>query len=98
MSTRGHWLVCYDIADQKRWRYVYRIMRGFGKPMQYSIFHCELSEPEKIRLTGKLEQAVDKAEDRILMIPLGSDYGHAMQNLETIGRQEKPQPRGPVVL
>jgi CRISPR-associated protein Cas2 len=41
------YLVCYDVADPKRLRKVYRTMRGFGDPLQYSIFRCELSARQR---------------------------------------------------
>jgi len=39
---RSVYLVCYDVADDKRLRKTYKKMRGFGDPVQYSVFRCEL--------------------------------------------------------
>ena len=37
------YIVAYDIADQKRWRRVFRTMKGFGRWLQLSVFQCRLS-------------------------------------------------------
>jgi len=39
-------LVAYDIADPKRLYQVHKRMRGFGDPLQYSVFVCLLSPKE----------------------------------------------------
>lgn len=44
---RNVYLVCYDVADDKRLRKTYKKMCGFGDPLQYSVFRCELSAVEK---------------------------------------------------
>ena len=44
---RNVYLVCYDVADDKRLRKTYKKMCGFGDPVQYSVFRCELSPTEK---------------------------------------------------
>jgi len=40
---RRVYLVCYDVSDAKRLRRTHKKMCGFGDPVQYSIFRCELS-------------------------------------------------------
>jgi CRISPR-associated endonuclease Cas2 len=40
---RTCYLVAYDIADPKRLQRVHRTMRGYGDPLQYSVFRCILS-------------------------------------------------------
>ena len=44
---RNVYLVCYDVANDKRLRRTFKKMCGFGDPLQYSVFRCELSPPEK---------------------------------------------------
>ena len=36
-------MVTYDIADQKRWRFVFKVMKGYGEWVQLSVFQCRLS-------------------------------------------------------
>lgn len=47
---RSVFLLCYDVADDKRLRKTYKKMCGFGTPLQYSVFRCELSATEKQRM------------------------------------------------
>src|SRR5690606_2499180 len=37
------YLVTYDIRDDKRWRRVFKTMKGFGEWLQLSVFQCRLS-------------------------------------------------------
>ena len=40
-----YWLVCYDIADDKQRRRVYKCLLKYGEPVQRSVF--ELCFPER---------------------------------------------------
>ncbi len=42
---RQSYLVTYDIADEKRLRKVFKIMRGYGDHLQYSVFECQFTQP-----------------------------------------------------
>lgn len=98
MNGRKHWLVCYDISNQRRWRGVYGMMRAYGKPLQYSVFHCILSPRDKAVLTTRLLECIHAREDRVLMIPLGSDDGKALNGMEMLGRQHQIEPQESIVV
>jgi CRISPR-associated protein Cas2 len=40
---RSVYLVCYDVADDKRLRPVYQTLVGAGDPLQYAVFRCALA-------------------------------------------------------
>lgn len=61
------YLVCYDIRDPKRWRKAYKILHGYGRPIQYSIFRCQLSVTDFEKLRWELERVLDE-EDALLFI------------------------------
>ena len=44
MSEPKCYVVSYDIMDPKRLHHVHRTMKGFGDPLHYSIFRCNLTE------------------------------------------------------
>lgn len=70
MSEVKLWyLVSYDIRDAKRWRKGYRVIRGYGTRLQYSIFRCRLSVRQLEQLRWELERVLD-AEDSLLFVPL----------------------------
>jgi CRISPR-associated protein Cas2 len=78
--------VSYDISDPKRLRRVHRKMRGYGDPLQYSVFRCVLSPSEKILMIEALSEIIHHREDQVMMINLGPADGRVAESLETIGR------------
>lgn len=63
-------LIAYDISDDKRYREVHRLLKGYGQAVQYSIFRCHLSPRQLEALRLGLERHLDKATDRLLIVPL----------------------------
>jgi len=68
---RNVYLVCYDVADEKRLRRTYKKMRGFGDPLQYSVFRCELSPTERQSMKEALWSLLNWEHDRVMLIDLG---------------------------
>lgn len=88
----------YDISDPKRWRRVYRTMRGFGEHLQLSVFSCDLTAAQRIKMIAALEGAIDREADQILLIDLGPSQARPIHHIEALGRQLVVRERGPVVL
>ncbi len=84
---RSCYLVSYDISDPKRWRRIYRIMRGFGDPLHYSVFRCELSKTEAVLLMEALSEAMHHDEDRIMLIRLGPANSEVDDRMVFLGRR-----------
>ena len=95
---RRVYIVSYDISDPKRWRQVYRTMRGFGEHLQLSVFSCDLTPAQRIQMVAALEQAIDQETDQILLIDLGPSQTRPIQDIEALGRPLTVRDRGPVVL
>ncbi len=51
---RQSYLVCYDICDDKRLRKVFKVMRGFGDHLQYSVFECQFTSRDLVRCRAEL--------------------------------------------
>lgn len=68
-ESKLHWLVIYDIREPKRWRKAYKLLRGYGQRIQYSVFRCSLTLREHEKLRWELEKRLD-AEDSVLFIGL----------------------------
>ena len=68
---RNVFLVCYDVADDKRLRQTYKKMCGYGVPLQYSVFRCELSATEKQLMKEALWAIMNLEHDRIMLVNLG---------------------------
>jgi CRISPR-associated protein Cas2 len=95
---RRVWIVSYDISDPKRWRQVYRTMRGFGDHLQLSVFSCDLTPTQRIQMVAALEEAIDRDEDQVCLIDLGPSQAQPIHHIETLGRPLKVRDRGPVIL
>lgn len=70
MSPGKRWrLICYDVRDPKRYRKVFKILRGTGRSVQYSIFRCFLDSREAERLRWRLAEVM-APEDSLLVVDL----------------------------
>lgn len=68
-KQRQHYLICYDIRNEKRWRKTYKLLKEYGKRVQYSVFHCELSDVKMAKLRLELEKSLSQ-EDNLLIAPI----------------------------
>ena len=71
MSDERLYIVTYDIADQKRWRRVFKVMHGYGDWLQLSVFQCRLSRRRRAELETRLRELVHNAEDHVLLVDVG---------------------------
>lgn len=69
------YVITYDIADNKRWRRVFRIMNGFGEWLQFSVFQCRLDRMRIVQLEADLHDAIHHQEDHVLILDLGPADG-----------------------
>lgn len=94
---RHRWIVTYDVADARRLRRVYRTLLGYGDWLQLSVFRCDLSARERVRLQGLLEQEIRPQQDQVIFMDLGPADARGSEALSSIGRPLDP-PRRAVVL
>ena len=69
-SRSNNYLVCYDIRDPKRLRRIHKTMCGWGMPLQYSVFHCDLTDQGKQGLIEELSAIIDHREDGVRVYAL----------------------------
>lgn len=69
MPKRSCKLICYDIRDERCWRKVEKLIKGYGERVQYSIFRCWLTERQYRKLLWQLEMELSD-EDSLLIVPL----------------------------
>lgn len=91
---RTHYIVAYDIADPQRLRRVHRTMRGYGDPLQYSVFRCDLSPSEHVLMIEALTPLINNREDQIMIINLGPADGRAREAIQTLGRAHDTERSG----
>ena len=95
---RHRYIVAYDVSDAKRLRQTRKKMNGFGDPLQYSVFLCELSAKERILLEEALTEIINLKEDQVLIVNLGPVDGRGANVMQALGRQAIPKRREVVVV
>jgi len=96
--VRNRYLVAYDIRDPVRLRDMRRTMMGFGEPLQYSVFLCELSPKEKVIMISTVSGVIQHLVDSVLVIDLGPLGGRGNECMEFLGQSQELTERGPVVI
>ena len=96
--SRNRFVVCYDVRDPARLRRTHQAMLGFGDPLQYSVFLCELSRAERVLMERALRQVAVLREDSIIVVDLGPARGVAAKRIVELGVGRVPRPeRGLIV-
>jgi CRISPR-associated protein Cas2 len=83
---RTSYLVCYDICDDKRLRKVFQLMRGYGDHLQYSVFECQLTATDLVRLRAALSAIIHHIEDQVLFVNLGPAQGRGDRVITALGK------------
>ncbi|MGH9448494.1 MAG: CRISPR-associated endonuclease Cas2, partial [Terriglobia bacterium] len=68
---RNSYLVCYDVADEKRLRKVFKTMRNYGDHLQFSVFECRLTPTDLARCRKRLSDIIHHDQDQVLFVNLG---------------------------
>jgi CRISPR-associated protein Cas2 len=92
------YLVTYDIREDKRLKAVFKKMSGFGQHLQYSVFRCELSDANKVRMKAALSQIIDHRADQVLIFNLGPADGLRTDLVESLGQAYVVDQREAVVI
>lgn len=86
MRAADHlWIVAYDVSDPKRWRRVFKTMKGRGEWLQLSVFQCRLSRRGMVELRAALSAIVKHDEDHVLFLDLGP-ADEVRPRVSTLGR------------
>lgn len=95
---RQGYIVTYDISDPARWRQVYRLMKGYGQHIQLSVFRCELTPTDVVKLRAALAAEIHHGEDQVLFIDIGRAEGRASEAIWAIGRAYETEGVEPVIV
>lgn len=58
LHESARWIVTYDITDRRRGGRVFRLLKGRGVPLQYSVFVVEATPAEMQRLMAQLKELI----------------------------------------
>ena len=76
------YVIAYDIPDDKRRTKIHKILLGYGKWTQYSLFECFLTRKELVLLRSKLAEHLVAKEDSVRFYPL---CANCVSKVETVG-------------
>lgn len=82
------WVISYDIPNDKRRTKVSKILEGYGRRAQYSVFECDLDETKTMQLELRLLKEIDPQEDDIRFYPLNRAD---LKNVKLFGKAELKQ-------
>lgn len=98
MLTEEHlYIVSYDIRDEKRWRRVFRVMKGYGEWLQLSVFQCRLTRRQHAELIALLDGIIHHQADHIVLLDLGPAE-RVVPLVISLGRTFSPIVREPVIV
>jgi CRISPR-associated protein Cas2 len=95
---RNRYVISYDVANPKRLAKVFKKMRGFGDPVQLSVFQCDLSKQELIIVKAALLRLINEREDKVVIIDCGPVGGRGDECFEFLGRREPAIEKAAVVV
>jgi len=85
--SRNVYLVCYDIREPRRLRKTHQTMLGYGDPLQYSVFVCDLSPLERVLMEEAVRQVANLQEDSVVIVDLGPAEGMAKRRIQVLGQK-----------
>lgn len=79
------YVISYDISETRTRNKVSKILEGFGRRIQYSVFECNLEERVFKRLYERLlEQMLDSESDSIRIYRLCKKCGEEIVTIGTV--------------
>jgi CRISPR-associated protein Cas2 len=85
------WIVSYDIPNDRRRAKVAKILEGYGRRAQYSVFECEITDDQRDRLEHALQRTIDAEEDDVRLYPMNRAD---LTRVRLLGRAELYRARG----
>ena len=91
------YVVTYDISDTKRWRRVFKVMKGYGEWLQLSVFQCRLSARRHAELMALLDGVIVNGQDHVVMLDLGP-ADTVKPSIISLGKAFEPVAREPTIV
>ena len=91
------YIVAYDISDPKRWRRVFKLMKGYGEWLQLSVFQCRLSRRRHAELVALLDGIIHHDHDHIVLMDVGS-VEKVTPKVTSLGKDFTPVAREPTIV
>ena len=85
LNSRHTYLVCYDIANDKRLKKVFKVCKNHGTHLQFSVFECDLNPRELTQLQRELKGLIKHDEDQVIFVSLGPAEGRGDRVISSLG-------------
>lgn len=82
---RNTFLVSYDVTSDRRRNKVFKKLRGFGDHVQFSVFLCDLTRKERVKLEAEVTELIQHREDQVLVVDLGPSDGRGERTIHSLG-------------
>ena len=63
------YIVCYDIADDRRRDHIAAILLDFGRRIQESVFVADLDGALSVKMRNRVKEVLDMTADRVHVFP-----------------------------
>lgn len=90
-------VVTYDISDQRRWRRVFRLMKGYGEWLQLSVFQCRLSRRRHAEMISLLDGIILHGHDHVVILDVGTADG-VEPRVVSLGKDFHPVEREAIIV
>ncbi len=91
------YVISYDIRDERRWRRLFKLLKGYGEWLQLSVFQCRLSRARLAQLIALVDGIIQHGVDHVLILDLGP-ADTVEPRVVSLGKSFEPVPREPVVV
>ncbi len=85
------YLVCYDIADDRRRQRTSDLLLDYGTRVQESVFECLIEPNLAEQMRSRLEREIDAEEDSVLIFVLCDACVTRMVTLGVARKLEEPE-------
>lgn len=86
---KNHYLVAYDVCDNKRRRRLLKVLEDYAYRVQYSVFEMCVGESELKKIQNWIEKVINKKEDSVLIYELGALAIKNRINYGIVSNEEK---------
>ena len=74
-------------------------MKGFGDPVHYSVFRCDLTHLGRVEMVSALIDLINEDEDRVMIIDMGPVDGIVAERIEFLGQHpEENRQEGKIII
>lgn len=87
-------VVSYDVKDDRHRGKIFKILKNFGQWVQFSVFECDITKADYLRMRDRLEKQIKEEGDSIRFYLLCETDA---EKIERIGGVQ-PIPGGAIIL